>query len=314
MMEIIFDDVGSYPLPVNSEEIVRDVMIQKIDSGLEVPTYPQLRDMNDQFLVFILDEKYTDEPFLVDYEGANISELDVIENVAKEYYELNGEALRVKVCVTGPIELYYQQFSSIYEDILGNFAKSVNRFIRRNFRQTKYMETSTTSIDEPSLGINPQFMIGEDELIKVMEMSTSQSKADVQIHLHSPLYYRSLVEVDGLDIIGVESASDPSKLQLIDERDLETHDKYLRVGVSRTDIDGILAEFGLNVEESIRLSENVYRIRERLEKAYSIFGDRIRYAGPDCGLGTWPSQESAFSLLKNTGEAIKSFKQNDQGH
>jgi len=49
-------------------------------------------------------------------------------------------------------------------------------------------------------------------------------------------------------------------------------------------------------------------IAERLGKAYSIFRDRIKYAGPDCGLGSWPSQELAFRLLKNTGAGIKEFQ------
>ncbi|MCZ7397584.1 MAG: methonine synthase, partial [Candidatus Methanoperedens sp.] len=48
-------------------------------------------------------------------------------------------------------------------------------------------------------------------------------------------------------------------------------------------------------------------IEKRLEKAFTLFGDRIKYAGPDCGLGSWPSQQMAFSLLKNTGIGIKGF-------
>jgi len=53
-------------------------------------------------------------------------------------------------------------------------------------------------------------------------------------------------------------------------------------------------------------------VEKRLEKAYSLFGDRIKYAGPDCGLGSWPTQEMAFRLLNNTGIGIKEFlkKQN----
>jgi 5-methyltetrahydropteroyltriglutamate--homocysteine methyltransferase len=49
------------------------------------------------------------------------------------------------------------------------------------------------------------------------------------------------------------------------------------------------------------------RITKRLEKAYAIFGDRIRYVGPDCGLGSFPTQELAFLVLKNTAEGMKAF-------
>jgi len=31
--------------------------------------------------------------------------------------------------------------------------------------------------------------------------------------------------------------------------------------------------------------ENIRNITKRLGKAYGLFGDRIKYAGPDCGLG-----------------------------
>ena len=43
------------------------------------------------------------------------------------------------------------------------------------------------------------------------------------------------------------------------------------------------------------------------EKAYSIFGDRIKYVGLDCGLGPFPGQELAYMVLKNTSEGIRDF-------
>jgi methionine synthase II (cobalamin-independent) len=52
---------------------------------------------------------------------------------------------------------------------------------------------------------------------------------------------------------------------------------------------------------------NWKKIKKRLEKAYSIFGDRIKYVGPDCGLGHFPNQELAYLVLKNTSEGIKAF-------
>jgi len=62
--KIIFDDIGSYPLPegisrdwieraVTSRDedehlfgIISDTMEQKIAAGVEVPNYPQIQDMN----------------------------------------------------------------------------------------------------------------------------------------------------------------------------------------------------------------------------------------------------------------------------
>ena len=45
-------------------------------------------------------------------------------------------------------------------------------------------------------------------------------------------------------------------------------------------------------------------IKSRIEKAYDRFGDLIAYIGPDCGLFSFPSQESAFKLLQNVRKAL----------
>ena len=46
-------------------------------------------------------------------------------------------------------------------------------------------------------------------------------------------------------------------------------------------------------------------IKKRYLSAIEKFGDRMRFSGPDCGLGSWPSQEAAQLLLKRTVRAIK---------
>jgi 5-methyltetrahydropteroyltriglutamate--homocysteine methyltransferase len=49
------------------------------------------------------------------------------------------------------------------------------------------------------------------------------------------------------------------------------------------------------------------KVTKRLENAYALFAERIKYVGPDCGLGPFPSQELAFMVLKNTSAGIKGF-------
>jgi 5-methyltetrahydropteroyltriglutamate--homocysteine methyltransferase len=118
-------------------------------------------------------------------------------------------------------------------------------------------------------------------------------------------------------VIGVESAGHPSYLDLIDKKVLEDSDSFLRVGVARTDISNLVSvlndKYNTNVwRDAVRLKEIVNEletpevIRKRFEKAYSMFGDRIKYVGPDCGLGSWPSQEIAFQLLQNVTAGVKS--------
>jgi 5-methyltetrahydropteroyltriglutamate--homocysteine methyltransferase len=125
---VLFDDIGSYPLPAGIKKewvsiavknkdpklisILRDSMQQKIDAGVDVPTYPQFQDMNQQFLGIINDESAQEEPLVVRKEKARIMELEAIEEVGAEYYRKNGRKLNVRVCVTGPVELYLKQFGA----------------------------------------------------------------------------------------------------------------------------------------------------------------------------------------------------------
>lgn len=339
---ITFDDVGSYPLPgyisknwitgaiktgdKRSFDIIGDAMCQKIDAGVNVPTYPQFRDMNKQFLEIINNESMTEEPMLVRRENARITELGMLEDIGKEYRKKTGNVLNVRVCVTGPIELYTTQFGGTsYEDVLDIFATDVDRFIANSIDNAKNFRVATVSIDEPSIGINPQIMFGEDAIIDSLERASKTAhshKIDTEIHLHSPLHYGLICKTKSIGIIGVESAATPSYLDLIDKKDLEEYDKFLRVGVARTDIFGMVTT--LNERYDTNTWKDPYRLEEivthveipgiiekRLDKCYKIFGDRIKYAGPDCGLGAWPNQGLAFGLLKNTSIGIKNFLKNN---
>jgi 5-methyltetrahydropteroyltriglutamate--homocysteine methyltransferase len=335
---ILFDDIGSFPLPkgLNREwvsqavknndpklqDLLKTTMQQKIDAGVDIPTYPQFRDMNQMFLEIINDEFAQEEPLIVRKEKAKIIELSALEDVGAQYFKNTGKKLNVRVCVTGPLELYLNQFGgTAYKDVLNAFATSIDRFIANSIDNAKQFRIATISIDEPSIGINPQIMFSDNDIIEALNIATKTSgsyKIDTEIHLHSPLHYKLICRVPSIGIIGVESAANPSYLDLVDKKDLDDHDKFLRIGISRTDIFGMAAvlneKYNTNVwKEPTRLEEIVTEmetpgtIAKRLQKAYSIFGDRIKYAGPDCGLGSWPSQELASKLLKNTCIGIKDF-------
>jgi len=48
-------------------------------------------------------------------------ELEAIENVGADHYKKTGNKLNVRVCVTGPVELYLKQFGgTAYSDVLNN--------------------------------------------------------------------------------------------------------------------------------------------------------------------------------------------------
>jgi 5-methyltetrahydropteroyltriglutamate--homocysteine methyltransferase len=279
----------------------------KIDSGLDVVNYPQHYDMHKQFLDAI--EKYQKEPYLIEKKYAVIPELFVVEKEAKKYFEKKGEKLKLRVCITGAIELYLKSPFGyhVYEDVLENFARSVNSFLKNAILNSKYVETFVVSIDEPSLGLVDLLNIDEDALISQLERSVESIAPPVQIHLHSLKAAELPLRANGIDILTGEFAASPQNLELIKKRDLEKYDKFIRGGVTRTNLDYIMAEL---VEkgakpEAEQLVDDEKTIRKRYQKALEIFGERMTFAGPDCGLGAWPSQEVAHLLLKRTVKAIK---------
>ncbi|MBK5191458.1 MAG: methionine synthase [Methanosarcinales archaeon] len=337
--KFLYDDIGSYPLPeglkkawikkafadVESHqkklyEILQDALQQKLNAGVEVPTYPQFQDMITQFTEPIMDAGRTEAPLLIKEEAAIIHELAAFEELAKDYKEKNGKKLKLRICVTGPIELYYKLFPPpVYTDVLSNIATSIGRFIKHAVEEARNYDVVCASIDEPSMGLDPR--IEEEGIITALKLASDyayRAGVDTQIHLHSPIFYETVCQVEGVKVIGMESAAQPSLLALIDKEQLDQYDKFLRIGVARTDILSMAAEYDeihhTNAFKDNHVLKTIVteynspdKITKRLEKAYSIFGDRIKYVGPDCGLGPFPSQELAYVVLKNTSEGIRDF-------
>ncbi len=328
---VIFDDVGSYPLPEGFKrkwieetfrndpenkvlrEIIQDAMLQKIRAGVEIPNYPQFQSMISQFITPITDARKAEEPFLIKESEAVIHEIKALEGVARRIEQEKKERLRIRVCVTGPVELYHNKVGrTVYEDVLLNIARSLDRFIKRSIEDAleSGMEVAVVSIDEPSLGINPAISTDEDMIMKSLEVasrSASQRDVDVQVHLHSPIFYKVILDAEGISVISIETAellSQPksSLADMIDKKEFERRDKFLRIGIARTDFSKMATSSEGHVIEKFNSPEI---IGLRLKKAYSIFGDVMKYVGPDCGLGTFPDQKTAFRLLENTSTGIR---------
>ena len=66
-----------------------------------------------------------------------------------------------------------------------------------------------------------------------------------------------------------------------------------------------LYEKGIQKPTVEQLVESEETIRSRYKFAKEKYGDRMTFTGPDCGLGSWPSQEAAELLLKRTVKAVK---------
>ncbi len=341
-----YDDVGSFPLPeyierevfnkfywiaynslTRNENIFENRGIinyfqhpilqsfqQKLNAGVEIINYPQLMDMYNQFLKPI--SEYETQPDLIDSSKAIIPEMFVIKKYAKEYYERTSTPLNIKLCVTGPIELYVKKHSfTVYLDIALNIAKSINSFLKNSLYNTKYIMTPVISIDEPSFGYIDLINTSDDEIVTIFDKTLENINATVQIHLHSLLQANICMKSKNIDVLTCEYASDPNNK--LPKKDLEKNDKYIRVGIVRTNIDSIIAEIldsGKTYEEiktfegTMNLIDPKEKIRKNLLTALNHYGDRLKFIGPDCGLSGWTPPEVGYELLHRTYEVIQKVK------
>jgi 5-methyltetrahydropteroyltriglutamate--homocysteine methyltransferase len=338
-MEPLVDDIGSFPLPtkvdretynkayqlareamtngqdVSGNQFVRenfyDVTVNsfklKIGTGLDVVNtpwhYDGIRQVSDAIHKAM--EKGT---FVVDEKDAFLPEVRVIEAEAKRLSEELGKKIALRACMFGPLEQYLKEIGTVaYSDVLDSFAETVRRFAKNSIVNTKYVKTEVVSIDEPSFGFL-SIAAGSDVIRDVLEKAFDFQGAVRQIHLHSSSRLPDLLEVENIDVLSFEYAASPKNIESVSRKMLEDADKQIRVGVSRTDIDSIMAELhdeGVTKPTAEQLVEGEEVIKKRYVSAKEKFGERMTFTGPDCGLGGWPSQEAAQLLLKRTVDAVK---------
>jgi len=338
----LIDDVGSFPLPSsvdrrlfnrayilakeaisNGKDIRKDEFLlnnfyqvivnslrKKCHTGLDVVNYPQHYDMHEQFAE-VIHNAMDKGTYIVDEKVAVIPEVRVIEQEAKRLSEETGKKLLLRVCVTGPMELYLKMIGTVpYSDILLMFAETVRRFAKNSILDSKYIKTEVVSLDEPSFGFQ-DISADRDAILDVLEKAFDFNGATKQIHLHSPSRVANMLDIKNLDVVSLEYAASPKNIEAVSIKMLETADKQIRVGISRTDIDSIMAELyerDITNPKPEQLVEGEETIRKRFRTAKEKYGCKMTFTGPDCGLGGWPTQEAAQLLLKRTVNIVKSTK------
>lgn len=340
-MDTLVDDIGSFPLPftINREAfnrayvlarenlidgkdpredkflldnfytVIVDSFKKKLDTGLDIVNYPQHYDIHKQFTEII--RKAMDKgTYIVEERHAIIPEVSVIEQEAKRICEETGRKILLRVCVTGPLELYLKEVgTTAYKDVLLMFAETVRRFAKNAVLNTKYVETKVVSLDEPSFGFQ-EISADKDTINDVLEKAFNFSGAVKQIHLHSSSKVADILNVKNLDVLSFEYAASPKNIEAVQKKMLEKADKQIRVGIARTDVDSLAAELyekGITKPETTQLIESEETIKRRFKAAKEKYGETMSFTGPDCGLGGWPSQEAAQMLLKRTVNAVKSY-------
>ncbi len=342
-MDTLIDDIGSFPLPSqinrklfdkayvlarktlangknlkendflvkNFYTVIIDSFRKKIEAGLDVVNYPQHYDIHGQFIE-VMHDAMSKGTYIVEEKNAIIPEVHVISEKARQLSEIYGKKISLRVCITGPMELYLKEIgTTAYNDILFMFAETVRRFAKNSILNNKHVKTEVVSIDEPSFGFK-EIHADTDTILDIMKKTFSFNSSVVkQIHLHSASRIREILKVENLDVVSLEYAASPRNIEAISKELLERSDKSLRVGIARTDIDAIVAELyekGITKPSLEQMVETEEIIRRRFLAAKIKYGERLTFTGPDCGLGGWSSQQAAQLLLKRTVNAVKFAK------
>lgn len=308
------------------EPIIRSFRM-KLETGLDVVNYPQHFDMNLQFSrpIDLYPAGSGDlVPYLIDESKAIVPEVlfiqhyvnnTPVEELGIPEFSASARQVQLKVCVTGPIELYIKSDMgfTIYKEILANISRSVNAFARNSVINDERIKTAVICIDEPSLGFINLFNIDEYELVECLDVALEGLPADVvkQIHLHSLADARIPLQTKNIDVLTCEYASDPSNV--IDRSLLEQYHKKMRVGICRTNYNAIIGKMfeeglvvGTSYEDQIGLVDSEEKIQATLARAIDHYGDEnIAFVGPDCGLSSWAPPELAQLLLKRVVSVVQ---------
>jgi 5-methyltetrahydropteroyltriglutamate--homocysteine methyltransferase len=340
-MGTLVDDIGSFPLPpeVNREtfnkayQLAREIIVdgrdirkneflmknfwevtvdsfkKKLLSGLDVVTYPQQYDGMKQ-VSDVIHVAMNTGSFLVEEKKAVLPEVHIINEEAKTLSEEFGKRIPLRVSIFGPLEQYLNEVGTTpYSDVLESFAETIRRFAKNSILNSKHVKTEVVSIDEPSFGF--QSIAAESDVIcDVLEKTFDFQGVVRQIHLHSSSRLPDVLEVGNVDVVSFEYAASPKNIEGVSRKMLDGADKQIRVGVSRTDIDSIVAELydkGVTKPTAEQLVESEEVIKKRYLAAKEKYGERMTFTGPDCGLGSWSSQETAELLLKRTVKAVKTM-------
>jgi len=320
--------------------------LDKLGAGIDVPNYPQFRDMDEMFLVKMDGVEKVKGGYIetkipsVKADRSHIPEVTVIKKNSQRIYEKN-EPFEVKVCVTGPYTL-----SSLFihrdNEIFSRLGNIISQIVENNIFRGKHGSVSLVALDEPVFGILDDPRIdhgseGRENLRKAWETifhKVKSKNAQALLHLHNTtdeLFW----EVKSLNIIDPH-ADDPIYQIKQTKEQLEATDKFLKASISVSNFDTLIRKkiietsrqkiIELTINEKIAevwtdiksrktdpetFIENIDLMKKRLVEMIGRFGvERLPYAGPECGLRGFPTYECALECLRRVSSAIKTYLKN----
>ncbi|MEM3437453.1 MAG: hypothetical protein QXP55_02815 [Nitrososphaerales archaeon] len=339
-------DHPSYePIRYFEEKVIKG-FLDKLEAGINVPNYPQFRDMNAMFLDQIEGIEKSGNNYLiiknlsVKPDIAKIPEVQIIKRYSRRIYEKIGNPFEMKICITGPYTLssfFLNRRSGIFKEL----SKVLSEFVSNNIHKNKYSKVELVAIDEPTFGFLNDPLIdygseGREELLKAWENifhKVVSMGAYSCIHLHNTaddLFW----EINSLNIIESHT-KDPIYESKSTKQLLEKKDKFLKASICITDFDRLIRDKisaeSQEIDEITLIQkvdkawteikqgridpndflESIEIIIKRLKKIVDNYGvERVPYAGPECGMKGFPNYESALEYLKRVSYAIKNFSQN----
>lgn len=324
-------------------------LLDKIRANIDVPNYPQFRDMNKMFLSVMDGIEKIDAGYLettipsVRTDENQIPEILAIEKNSQRIQEKKGEPFEVRICVTGPYTLasFFPYRDARIFSRLGNV---ICQILENNLFSNKYGKTSLVSVDEPLFGLLDDPLIdfgseGRENLRRAWETIFHKVKSknvQTMIHLHSTtneLFW----DIDSLEVID-SHVDDPLQEMKKTREMLESRDKLLKASITVNDFDKLINQRIVeNSREKLTESEtnekiadawtdikhgridpeifleSVETMKNRLVRVVDRFGvERIPYAGPECGLKGYPTYESALECLRRVSDAVESFAKEHQ--
>jgi len=329
------------------EKRVIEGFLDKVGVGIDVPNYPQFRDMNEMFLAMINGVEKAKGGYLetkslsAKAERSQIPEVKAIEKNSQMIYEEKGEPFEVKICVTGPYTL-----SSLFlhrdKQIFSRLGNTLSQIVEDNIFSEKHGKVSLVAVDEPVFGLQDDPLIdfgsrGRENLRKAWESVFHKAKsknAQTLLHLHNTadeLFW----ETKFLDVVDSHVDDPIYQMKKTKER-LESTDKFLKASLCIADFDTLIkkrivtasrqeiTELAINeriaeawtgitsgkADPKIFL-EKLDIMKERLVEMVGRFGEeRVPYAGPECGPKGFPTYDCALECLRRVSNAVKAYPKN----
>jgi len=335
-----------YSVKLFEKRVVKG-FLDKLGAGIDVPNYPQFRDMDEMFLVKMDGVEKVKGGYIetkipsVKADRSHIPEVTVIKKNSRRIYEKKGEPFEVKVCVTGPYTL-----SSLFihrdNEIFGRLGNTISQIVENNIFSGKHGSVSLVAVDEPVFGMLDDPLIdygseGRENLRKAWEAifhKVNSKNVQALLHLHNTadgLFW----EAKSVNIID-SHVDDPIYQMKKTKEQLEATDKFLKASICTVEFDTLIRRKIIEtsrrkmtepaINEKIAEAwtsinsqktdpeiflENLDIMKKRLVEMVGRFGvERVPYAGPECGLKGFPTYECALECLRRVSSAVKTYSKN----